>query len=136
MPHLLNKLLKKEFKIKGSIGLPGQKEKLTFGGLVFQIEKGLKREHDEFDIVEAVVRAVGPDLQLRGFLENKADLSLQSLRRILRSHFQEKDPTTLFNLLSNAVQSNCENPHEFLMRLMNLRQKVVFVSKEAESVSI
>ena len=126
-------LWRKDFKVLGSIGLPGQKEKITFSSLAYQIENGLKKGYTDDEICEAVVRAVSPDLQLRGFLEGKSDLTLPRLRRILRSHFNEKDPTTLFNVLSNAAQANNETAQEFVIRLMNLRQKILFVSKEGDS---
>ena len=55
------------------------------------------------------------------------------LRRILRSHFQEKDATELFNCLSNACEQTNESPQEFAIRLMNLRQKILFVAKESDN---
>ena len=129
----LKTVLKRDFKLKGSIGLPGQKDKLTFSSLAFQIEGAVKKGYSEDEIVEEVVRAITPDLQLRSFLEGKSELTLPKLRRILRAHFQEQDPTTLFNTLSNAVQTGSESALEFVIRLMNLRQKILFVSKEVDN---
>ena len=129
----LKSVLKKDFKIRGTIGLPGQKDKLTFSSLAYQIESGVKKKYTEDELCEEVVRAVSPDLQLRSFLEGKADLTLQSLRRILRAHFQEQDPTTLFNSLSNSSQQSTETALDFVIRLMNLRQKILFVSKEVDN---
>lgn len=128
----LKNVLKKDFKIRGTIGLPGQKDKLTFSSLAYQIESGVKKGYTEDELCEEVVRAVSPDLQLRSFLEGKADLTLQRLRRILRAHFQEQDPTTLFNTLSNSSQQSTETALDFVIRLMNLRQKIMFVSKEVD----
>ena len=124
---------KKDLKISGSIGLPGQKDKITFSSLAYQIENAVKKEYTSAEICEAVVKSISPDLQLRGFLEGKTELTLPNLRRILRSHFQEKDPTTLFNQLSNTAQLSTETPLDFVIRLMNLRQKVLFVSKEGDN---
>ena len=76
---------KKDLKISGSIGLPGQKDKITFSSLAYQIENALKKGYKDSEICEAVVRSISPDLQLRGFLEGKSDLTLQNLHRILRS---------------------------------------------------
>ena len=107
---------KKELKISGSIGLPGQKDKITFSSLAYQIENAVKKEYTSAEICEAVVKSISPDLQLRGFLEGKAELT-----------------TTLFNQLSNTAQLSTETPLDFVIRLMNLRQKVLFVSKEGDN---
>ena len=50
-------LLRREFKISGQIGEPGQTEKLTFVSLMHQIDSGLKRDYQENEIVDAVIRA-------------------------------------------------------------------------------
>jgi len=120
----------KEFKIQGKIGALGQKDKLTFTSLNYQMENGLKKGYEESEICFAVISSVSPDSELRGFLEGKSNLTLQMLRKILRSHFKEKDSSTLFTMLSNAKQNVHESPEEFVIRLMNLRQKLIYVSKE------
>ena len=50
-------LLGREFKISVQIGEPGQTEKLTFVSLMHQIDSGLKRDYQENEIVDAVIRA-------------------------------------------------------------------------------
>ena len=50
-------LLRREFKISSQIGEPGQTEKLTFVSLMHQIDSGLKRDYQENEIVDAVIRA-------------------------------------------------------------------------------
>ena len=116
----LKLVLKKDFKIRGTIGLPS---------LAYQIESGIKKGYTEIEICEEVVRAVSPDLKLRSFLEGKADLTLQNLRRILRAHFREEDPTTLFNALSNTSQQTIESPLDSVIRLMNLRKYCLYQRK-------
>ena len=49
----------------------------------------------------------------------------------LRSHFQEKSATELYQQLTTIVQSPEESPQSFLIRALDLRQKVLFASKEA-----
>ena len=120
----------KEFKILGKIGHAGQKERLTFTSLNYQIENGIKKGYSDIEITSAVIASLSPDLELRGYLEWKSDLTLPSLRKILRNHFKELDSSHLFNLLNNAKQSNSESPNDFVIRLMNLRQKLIYVSKE------
>ena len=99
----------KDFKISGQIGEPGQRERLMFSSLAHQIENGLNRGHTEIEIVDAVIRAISPGLQLRSYLEGKPQLSLPTLRRILcerhgavqaasfRSTAEQRDPSKLPN---------------------------------------
>lgn len=124
---------RKDYKISGQIGEPGQKDRLTFSSLARQIENGLSKGYPELEIVDAVIRAIVPGLQLRSYLEGKNDLSLPTLRRILRSHYQEMSATELYKQLTTEVQSNRETPQNFLIRAMDLRQKILFASQEAES---
>ena len=93
----------REFKISGQIGEPGQKDKLTFSDLAHQIEAGLNKRVPEYEIVHAVVKAIAPGMQLRRYLEGKADLTLPVLRRILRSNYQEKGATELYKQLTTVI---------------------------------
>lgn len=123
----------KEFKISGQIGDPGQKDRLTFSSLARQIEHGLLKGFPETEIVDAVIRAIVPGMQLRSYLEGKNDLTLPTLRRILRCHYQEKSATELYKQLSSEAQSIKETPQSFLIRTLDLRQKILFASQESES---
>ncbi len=123
----------REFKISGQIGEPGQKDKLTFSSLAHQIEHGLSRGFSELEVVDAVIRAIAPGMQLRSYLEGKTNLTLPTLRRILRAHFQERGATELYKQLTSEVQSSKETPQSFLVRCLDLRQKILFASQEAES---
>ncbi|KAL3979220.1 hypothetical protein ACER0C_017770 [Sarotherodon galilaeus] len=123
----------REFKISGQIGEPGQKDKLTFSSLAHQIEQGISKGVPEVEIVDAVIRAIAPGLQLRSYLEGKTNLTLPTLRRILRSHYQERGATELYKQLTSEVQSIKETPQTFLIRALDLRQKNLLASQEAES---
>lgn len=101
---------RKDFKISGQIGEPGQIDKLTFSSLAHQIETGLNRGYPEIKIVDAVIRAIYPGSQLRSYLEGKPHLTLPTLRRILRSHFQEKSTTDLYKQLASEAQNSKEIP--------------------------
>ena len=121
----------KEYKINGKIGTPGQKDRLTFSSLIFQINNGLKKGHiSEYEICDAVIKSIAPDLTLRTYLEGKDNLSLKTLSRIFRSHFKEPNATSLFTELCNSKQLPSESAQEFVGRLMSLRQKMLFISKE------
>ena len=123
-------IFRRDFKIFGQIGDHGQKDKITFLSLMHQIEAGLAKGHKEREVVEAVIRAINPASRLRSYLEGKPSLGLTDLRRVLRSHYRESDATELYYQLSRAHQGAKETPQEFLIRAMDLRQKVRFVSKE------
>ena len=124
---------KRDFKISGQIGDVSQKDRLSFSSLVHQIENGLKNDYTEDEIKEAVIKAINPALSLRSYLEGKADLTLAKLRRIMRSHYQERTATELYHQLSSTVQQPKEKPQEFLIRLLDLKQKVLFASQETDS---
>ena len=124
---------KRDFKISGQIGDASQKDRLSFSSLVHQIENGLKNDYTEDEIKEAVIKAINPALSLRSYLEGKADWTLAKLRRIMRSHYQEKTATELYHQLSSTVQQPKEKPQEFLIRLLDLKQKILFASQETDS---
>ena len=124
---------KRDFKISGQIGGVSQKDRLSFSSIVHQIENGLKNDYTEDEIKEAVIKAINPALSLRSYLEGKADLTLAKLRRIMRSHYQERTATELYHQLSSTVQQPKEKPQEFLIRLLDLKQKILFASQETGS---
>ncbi len=55
------------------------------------------------------------------------------LRRILRSHYQEKNATELYKQLTTEAQRTRETPQSFLIRALDLRQKILFASQEDDS---
>ena len=120
----------KEYKINGKIATPGQKDRLAFSSLIFQINDRLKNRYSEHEICDAVIQSIAPDLALRTNLEGKDNFNLKTLRRILRSHFKEPNATSLFTELSNSKQLCSELAQEFVLRVMSLRQKILFISKE------
>ena len=114
----LKQVLRREFKINGQIGE------------VRQIESALSDGYPEPEVTDAIIRAI-TCMQLRSYLETISNLTLPRLRAILRSHFQEKSATELYQQLTTIVQSPEESPQSFLIRALDLRQKVLFASKEA-----
>ena len=126
-------VFKKELKFTGQIGSPKDTSKLSFSSLAHQIENAKKKNYSDQEICVATIRAISPGLNLRSYLEGKTDLTLPQLRRILRAHFSERDATELYTELSNAVQHSSESVQNFVVRLMDMRQKVIFASQESES---
>ena len=75
---------KRELKITGQIGEPGQKDKLSFVSLARKIKGALQKGYKPLDVVDAVVRSISPGMRLRSFLEGLESLTLLRLRRIVR----------------------------------------------------
>ena len=78
-----------------------------------QIESGLARGYQDTEIIDAVIRAIVPRMQLRSYLETIHVLTLPRLRSILRSHFQEKSATELYQHLTKIV-SQPQTPKKVL----------------------
>lgn len=53
-------LCHRECKISGFIGVPGQRDRLTFSSLTSQIEGGLNKGYPEQEIVDAGIQAITP----------------------------------------------------------------------------
>ena len=126
-------IFRRDFKIQGVEGDPGQKDKLGYQALISQIDAGLSKGYEDKEVVSAVIHAVQPGLQLRSYLENMTELTLPKLRKILRFHFHEKNATELYQLLTNIAQQPNEDPQSFLMRALTIRQKIISASKESDS---
>jgi hypothetical protein len=126
-------ILHRDFKIQGTIGEVGQKDKLGYQSLMLQVEIGLGKGYTDKEIVTAVIRAVQPGLQLRSYLESVDDLTLARLRKILRFHFHEKNATESYQALTNIAQQPNEDSEAFLMRALTIGQKILFASKESGS---
>ena len=127
----VSKVLKRDFKIHGVVAGDNFKDGLSFVSLSRQIDAGLKAGYKENEIIDAVIRAVSPSLQLRSYLEMIQDLTLTRLRLIMKAHFKQKSGTELYQELSNLCQETNETPQDFLLRAM--RQQIMFVSSVSDS---
>ena len=61
----------KYFKISGSIGRSGEKDKLSYTNLVYQIQNGRKAGYNDNDICAGVIKLIAPENYLRSYLESK-----------------------------------------------------------------
>ncbi len=130
---IMHPVFKKELKIIGQIGEPGQRDKLNFASLDRQIHRACNRGYEEGEIVEAVIQAIIPGVSLRSYLESRTDLTLPAIKQILRAHFVEKDATELYHSLTRAVQEPKEIPIQFLVRAMDLRQRILSASENVKT---
>ena len=133
-PNNLNSMLRRELKIYGQIGEQGKGDQLSFVSLSRQIETAVEKGYTQKEVVEAVIKAMRPGLQLRSYVETLHDLTLPRLRQILRSHYKEKSGTQLYQELATIFQGPKESPDAFLLRALDLRQRVLFASKEADAI--
>lgn len=110
----------------GQIGECGPKEKLSF-------EVGIEKGPIETEIVEAVIRAVSPELPLRDMLEIKRGLTLQSLLTILKGHYKVDSSTELYNQLINISQEPRETPLNFVFQAIELKEKLLWRAANEEN---
>lgn len=132
LTSLKTSMLRKDFKIRGQIGEPGQKDKLTYLNLSNQIAEAKASGYEDREIVNSVIRAMVPSLTLRNVLETIPDLSLPRLETFLQSHFDEKNATELYSQLTSLVQLSDETCYSFIMRCIELRNKVLIASEKSE----
>ena len=117
-------VLRKDVRISGKIGNFGKEEgSVSFTSLVYAI----KVDYENYEIVEACIKAIEPGSKLHPYLEGKPDLTFPVLRKISSSHFGEPSATELYRQLNSSVQEPRETPQQFMVRVMDLRQKIIFV---------
>ena len=129
-------ILKKEFKLNGNITdlKRNDRPSISFISLIHQLEAGQKLGYTDAELIAAVIKAMAPGMRLRTVLETLPDLKMTRLRLMLRCHYQEKSPTDLFQLLSSSIQISEESADEFVIRVYELRQKLIFARKEGSVV--
>lgn len=114
-------LQRREFKVHG--GQAGDNTlDITFHGLCEQIDEGLKVNHSEGEIIQGVLRIIKPG-QFKDMLINKADLTLPELKSLLSEKSGSEE-------LMSTKQYELENPQQFLYRMIGLKQKVMFASRQ------
>ena len=59
----------RNFKIDGAVGDPGEKDKITFWSLLYQVNAGVHRGFEEAEIIHAVIQAITPGNSTRVYLE-------------------------------------------------------------------
>ena len=124
----LSFLQRREFKVhSGQVG--DHTSDITYHGLCKQIDEGRKPNHTEGEIIQGVLRIIKPG-QFKDMLINKDDLTLCELKSFLRSHLSEKSGSELFQELMSTKQYDQESPQQFLYRIIGLKQKVMFASRQ------
>ena len=100
--------------------------------LIHQIKNAQQARYKESEVVKAVIGAMIPSLTLRNVLETISNLSLAQLQRYLQSHYGEQNATDLANNLTSMVQFPRESSYAFVMRCIEMRQKLIMSSDKAD----
>ena len=119
---------RKDFKILGQLGDP--KTCLSFTSFRRQVEDGQGKGYKDSEIIEGIIRAIQPQNKLRSYLEGRPSLDLHKVISIIRSYYKEHTATELYQQLSTLAQETRKTPQDFLFRALDLRQRVIFASKE------
>ena len=118
----------REFKIKDVISNQG-KNSLSYISLMRQIKAGEAKGIPPSEIMYAILEAVDPNTNLRIYLDTLPDLDLTQVHQVIRDHYREKTTSDMYQELVNMVQKPEEDPLDFLMRALGVRQKYVIVPK-------
>lgn len=122
-------LPRREFKIHGG-QISDSDSDLSYNNLCKQIDEGLAERFTEAEIIRTVLKIIKPGT-FKDMLITKDSLTVAELKRFLRTHLRDKSSTELFQELSNAKQHERESPQQFMYRLMGLKQRVLFASKQS-----
>lgn len=96
------------------------------------MEEGLKENFGDVEVVRGVLRIIKPG-DFKDMLMNKEDTTVAELKGFLQSHLGEKSSTELFQELMCAKQNDHETPQQFLYRVIGLKQRILFTSRQAET---
>ncbi|XP_073805423.1 uncharacterized protein [Danio rerio] len=121
----------KEFKIHGG-QIGDSTSDIGYNNLCKQIDEGIKMNYSESEIIQAVLRIVKSG-QFKEMLINKDDLTVPELKSFIQSHLSEKGSSELFQELMSTRQREHETPQQFLYRVIGLKQKVIFTSKQSKT---
>ena len=127
--------LRREFKISGSIGT-SHKDSLTYIGLCSQIKDGISKGYKEKEILSAIRNATPAGSTLRTYLDTKNDRSLENVKNFIRHYLKEKGTTELFHEMTTLGQYPNEDAQTFILRALELREKVRVASENENPVSL
>ena len=129
----LKSIFKRDFRIVGTVGAQGQKDQLYYFSLSRQIQSGKERGYLEKELFDGLIKCIVPGLPLKDHVEAMREMGLETIMKIVRAHYQEKNVSELYASLANLAQSPAEEPQNFLLHALNLREKIIFASKQEGS---
>ena len=113
--------MRRELKLDG--GITGGKDSLSFISFSRQLEAAQRKGYPEHEILDAIIMAVSPKLPLRRVLE-ASKLNLEGMKKLIFQYFKEPSPAELFTQLTQGTQRPGESTADFVMRMMDLRQRI------------
>lgn len=122
---------KRPLKIVGVIAVQDKDNKnngISYTNLSSQIADA-KATYSEDEIVREVKKAISTQSPLRTYFDTQEKLKLKQMLEMLREYYQEKDSSELFTELSQLTQRTSEKSTEFLIRALELRQKLTSAAK-------
>lgn len=122
---------RREFKVQGE-QISDHISDIIYNSLSQQIEEGVGEIFSNTEIIQGVLRIVKPG-SFKDMLMNKEDMTVEELKVFLWSHLGDRNSTELFQELMCTKQSDSETPQQFLYRVIGLKQKVLFASKQADT---
>ena len=120
----------KDFKINGTVG--GGSGCIEYRDLSFQMTQGKTNGYTMQQIRLGVIRAMKPGSSLKKYFEGAMSLSDENFIQMLRSHYKVQDATTLFNTMIGAAQEPMELETDFVLRMLDLRNGIITLSKEED----
>ena len=78
---------------------------------------------------------MAPNLRLRNVLETMTDLTLARLMSFLEAHFEEGSAPDLCGRLTSMSQLSEESTYQFIIRCLEMRQKVIIASKQSDEIT-
>ena len=127
----LSYLQRREFKVHGG-QIGDHSSDITYNSISKQIDEGVREGFSETEVIRGVLKIVKPGI-FKDMLINKDELTVCELKCFLRSHLCEKASTELFQELMCAKQNDQESPQQFLYRMIGLKQKILFQSKQVSA---
>lgn len=127
----LSYLQRREFKVHGG-QIGDQSSDITYSSISKQIDEGLKEGITVTEVIRGVLRIIRPGT-FKDMLIHKDEITISELKGFLRSHLGEKASTELFQELMCAKQNEQEPPQQFLYRMIGLKQRILFQSKQGNT---
>ncbi len=119
----------RECKLNGKIVSPGEKDGISYGSLMYQIEAAQRQGYPDVDICAAIIKATTAK-SLRGVLEARPGASIAEITPALKAHFTVKGVKSVFHELGKAKQGSGESALEFCMNMIGLRELVIRMNRE------
>ena len=82
-----------------------------------------------------MISSIVPGLTLRTVLETTPNLTFDRLTQFLEAHYEQKNAQDLCNTMTNMLQFPEESVYAFVMRCLEVRQKILLVSEKSCDLS-